>query len=709
MIGFSPGMLATNLLFQPVALDQLTTMVVLWLALRLALGRGSWPLLGVAAGIGLETKYTIAVVLVLLIATFLVWRRDVLRSWGFPLAVAIAAALLVPNLVWEAGHGWASVHWFLEPSAERERRDAAAVHRQPDPARGGGVPGRRRRRRVARPRSRAAPARLDGRRHRRRVLRARREVVLRAAGGAVRARRRCDPARSLGDTPPSPLVGGGCSSASACSSCRSRCRCCRCTRPSELGVVKARGDYQSEVGWPAYVRLVERHAAGADVIVADNYGEAGALELFGRGLPPVASADVTMRYWRPQVAGRRALVIGYSRRAAELLQRLSRRRAHLRGRRQRRGRRADRALHAARHARRVWPSIVATQGRLGRSPFAMFDSGGPGFPSGQSQPAQPSGCDRGAAPVAASRRGGGRIGLRPSLRAPAQPVRLGAHWFSPHFDRTFDVHGGRGRLRLPAGLHTTAPNQPIPAFLLDHECSDAHQELQFRVTNPQLRPGLLFRRQDASQYLGVTVEHDHLVLASYIRTRRRILARAPVPRLGVGPHVLRVVVAQGRVTAGVWEHGRRARVQLSEPLSGRASGAPGVLVLPPLDESAGSLHVTRYLLSSRGSFRHTAPADGVRGHRDADCQREQHRRLTARRRRHPGDDPVRVVRHRELPDDSAECGAHPRSAVHGSRGHQRAGESAALLARAPGVDDQRGDGALACPQVRPAPTGLCGW
>ena len=90
-------------------------MVVLWLALRLALGRGSWPLLGVAAGIGLETKYTLAVVLVLLIATFLVWRRDVLRSWGFPLAVAIAAALLVPNLVWEAGHGWTSVHWFLNP------------------------------------------------------------------------------------------------------------------------------------------------------------------------------------------------------------------------------------------------------------------------------------------------------------------------------------------------------------------------------------------------------------------------------------------------------------------------------------------------------------------------------------------------------------------------------------------------------------------
>src|SRR5712691_7973367 len=108
-------MLATNLLFQPVALDQLTTMVVLWLALRLALGRGSWALLGVAAGIGLETKYTIAVVLVLLVAALFVWRRDVLRSWGFPLAVVCALALLVPNLVWEAGHGWTSMHWFLNP------------------------------------------------------------------------------------------------------------------------------------------------------------------------------------------------------------------------------------------------------------------------------------------------------------------------------------------------------------------------------------------------------------------------------------------------------------------------------------------------------------------------------------------------------------------------------------------------------------------
>jgi hypothetical protein len=82
------------------------------------------------------------------------------------------------------------------------------------------------------------------------------------------------------------------------------------------GIFKARGDYASEVGWPAFVRQVERLSGGTDVIVTDNYGEAAALELFGRRLPPVASAQVTMRYWRPRVTGRQALVVGFSRRAA---------------------------------------------------------------------------------------------------------------------------------------------------------------------------------------------------------------------------------------------------------------------------------------------------------------------------------------------------------------------------------------------------------
>jgi Dolichyl-phosphate-mannose-protein mannosyltransferase len=315
MIGFSPGMIATNLLFQPVALDQLTTMIVLWLALRLALGRGSWPLLGVAAGIGLETKYTLGVVLVLLIATFLVWRRDLLRSWGFPLAVAIAAVLLVPNLIWEAGHGWVSVHWFVNPppSGSDETRPQFIVNvlllaLVAFPVAVAGV------RSLVRDRALrplgwtvvgtvAAYFVLGGKSYYALPV-----VLFALAAGAIPLDRWATRRRLR--------VAGAAFVASALLTLPITLPVLPLHTAVRLGVVKARGDYQSEVGWPAYVRLVEQHAPGSDVILADNYGEAGALELFGHGLPPVASADVTMRFWRPRVTGRSALLVGYSRRAA---------------------------------------------------------------------------------------------------------------------------------------------------------------------------------------------------------------------------------------------------------------------------------------------------------------------------------------------------------------------------------------------------------
>jgi hypothetical protein len=79
------------------------------------------------------------------------------------------------------------------------------------------------------------------------------------------------------------------------------------------GIIGARSDYQDELGWPELARNAEAHARGADVVLAANYGEAGALILFGRGLPPVASPHVTFRYWRPHVTGRRALLVGFPR------------------------------------------------------------------------------------------------------------------------------------------------------------------------------------------------------------------------------------------------------------------------------------------------------------------------------------------------------------------------------------------------------------
>jgi len=316
VIAFCPGMLATNWLFQPVVFDQLATMIVLWLALRLALGRGSWPLLGVAAGIGLETKYTLALVLVLLAATFLVWRRDALSAQGLATAAAIAAVLLVPNLVWEAGHGWTSVHFFLNPppSGSDETRpqfiaNLLLLTLVAVPVAIAGV--------LSLVRDRAlrplgwtiagtvvAYFVLGGKSYYALPV-----VVFALVAGSIPLDRWLTPRRLW--------VVAAVFVAVDLVALPNLLPVLPLHTAERHGVISARGDYQSEIGWPAYVRQVERLAGGADVIVASNYGEAGALELFGHGLPPVASVHVTMRYWRPEVNGRRALLVGYSRRAAD--------------------------------------------------------------------------------------------------------------------------------------------------------------------------------------------------------------------------------------------------------------------------------------------------------------------------------------------------------------------------------------------------------
>ena len=312
-VAFSPLLIATNGLFQPVSFDQLATMVVLWLALRLALGHGSWPLLGLAAGVGLETKYTLAVVLALLVAAFLVWRRDVLRTRGFVIAVGVASALLVPNLVWQARHGWASVHWFLNPpaSATDESRPQYVfdvlllTHLVAVPIAAAGVVLLSRDRHL-----RPLGATVVGTVLAYFVLGGKSYYALPAvlfalAAGAVPFDRWASRRRlwvvgvpfvaflvvllPLG-LPVLPL-----------------------RTADRHGVVSARTDYQDEVGWHRLARDVGRVARRSDVIVTLNYGEAGALDLFGHDLPPVASADVTFRYWRPDVRGRRAILVGLSR------------------------------------------------------------------------------------------------------------------------------------------------------------------------------------------------------------------------------------------------------------------------------------------------------------------------------------------------------------------------------------------------------------
>ena len=80
--------------------------------------------------------------------------------------------------------------------------------------------------------------------------------------------------------------------------------------------------YKDEIGWPelttetadAWKSLPAADRARA-AIVAENYGEASALEHFGaaRGLPQVLSGHLSWQYWRPRdLPERYALFVGFA-------------------------------------------------------------------------------------------------------------------------------------------------------------------------------------------------------------------------------------------------------------------------------------------------------------------------------------------------------------------------------------------------------------
>ncbi len=131
------------------------------------------------------------------------------------------------------------------------------------------------------------------------------------------------------------------------------------------------------------------------------------------------------------------------------------------------------------------------------------------------------------------------------------------------------MRGGQGLFTLPAGLDTTAPAQPMPIFLIDRACAGATHTLDFSVTNPTLRPGILFGAQSDVDYLAVTCERHGLVLARYGRAGREVIAEGPHPGLvAATPYHLRVAVNGGTVHAKVWKASRQ------EPAVWHLTGRP---------------------------------------------------------------------------------------------------------------------------------------
>ena len=319
----SPLYVGANILFQTVTFDQLIWAVVLLIFVRLLRGAHPWEwlLLGLVFGIGLETKYTVIGLGIAMFIALLTTRarRQLATPWPW-LGVGIAILLFLPNLSWQIGHGWDSVAYTVE---HRGNTDGPVFY-------------------VVQQLLTVGPQLLpivvmgvwwlwkDGR------LRAAAVTIIAVelffflvggkayypapvyplayAAGAIwfvdvvhwRWIRRAAVAVAVAITVVLLPLGLPILPAKAM---------------ADSGIWKARKDFADMYGWPDLVKQVTTvyqrlplADRGSVMILASNYGEAGALDFYGRGLPPVVSAHLTYYYWAPaHMAPSTVIVVGYPR------------------------------------------------------------------------------------------------------------------------------------------------------------------------------------------------------------------------------------------------------------------------------------------------------------------------------------------------------------------------------------------------------------
>ena len=305
--------------------DLLFAAVILWLLLKLLAGadRRLWLAVGAAAGIGLENKDTLLLLCAgLLVGLALARRWDVARSpWAWA-AAGIALLIWAPNLAWQATHGWPQL-----TMAHVIAGDAAANRAQLLPVLWlftgpllfaltlAGWAWMLRAKAAAPWRTIAfaavGRARARGGQRRQGLLRSRRRTALHGGG-------RPPPRPLAGPRPQAPAGrelhrGGG---------ALGRAR--RVPDPAD----PAGGDFRDHVAALLDTDLsradrlaATRRAGGAGgrgaagraarpraVILTNNYGEAAALDLLGKGLPPVYSGHNGFWYWGPPPTGRTVVV-----------------------------------------------------------------------------------------------------------------------------------------------------------------------------------------------------------------------------------------------------------------------------------------------------------------------------------------------------------------------------------------------------------------
>jgi len=325
----APLALSAASLFHPTMLDiaaQTTTLYLVLLAATRPMPR-LWPAVGVAAGLGLEAKYTIATLLLALLAGFALTRqRSLLRTRGPWIAVAIAALLLAPNLWWQIDHGWPSAAFASSQraqTADDTPPPAYVAEMVAFLAAGsvlavvGGV--WMWRRPLLRPYAWAAVLVVAGfGLEQGRAYYPLPALVLCVAAGAVALERWRPPRRWLRPASLAALVAMQLLVVAVVAQVVVPVR-------TTAGMVDSgiweNTFYKDEIGWSelaGQTAAAWRSLPSADrrdgAILAENYGEAGALARYGPalGLPAPLSGHLSWQYWRPsRLPQRHLLAVGY--------------------------------------------------------------------------------------------------------------------------------------------------------------------------------------------------------------------------------------------------------------------------------------------------------------------------------------------------------------------------------------------------------------
>ncbi len=123
-VAVSPVSMSAGHLFQYVSFDLLWSVLAVYFVIRLLeSGDGRWWIaVGAAIGLGLMTRYTIAWLVAGLAVGFLLTpaRRLLMSGWLIA-GAAVALVIVLPNLIWQASHGFISLD-FLRSIHARDIR-----------------------------------------------------------------------------------------------------------------------------------------------------------------------------------------------------------------------------------------------------------------------------------------------------------------------------------------------------------------------------------------------------------------------------------------------------------------------------------------------------------------------------------------------------------------------------------------------------------